>query len=87
MIGSKQRSANNGGMAAQAHKREFVRFGSQKRLRKGIFKNENQYKKGIDCKCPFIGSLRIDARRFYLRLVYRHRNDFGEHDSGRKAAG
>ena len=86
MNGLKQHSANPGGMAAQAHKRELARFGSQK-AKKGDFQNENQYKKGIDCKCPFIGSLRIDACRFYLRLIYRHRNDFGEHDSGGNAEG
>lgn len=36
MNGSKQYSANPGGMAAQAHKRELVRFGSQK-AKKGDF--------------------------------------------------
>ena len=36
MNGSKQHSANPGGMVAQAHKRELVCFGSQK-AKKGDF--------------------------------------------------
>ena len=43
------------------------------------------YKKSIGTEPAFYAALRIHARRFHLRVVYRYRNDCGEQDSGRHA--